>query len=244
MAKAKRVRWECPEGLHPGVLGSTRPPKDSTVRFCWPCSEAAGRLVQRRAPALERKRSQAAERRAAKSADAKAREAEVRARALVVEVLDAEGLPFELDAGVLLREAWRSQAMREVLALTWQQPGRQAVPEFTIRRGTEQAARARRDCRSERARDRTSGHAYSYGGPITMTVGPGCGEEWVRAIVIHEAVHAALPEKHHHGSWWRSGYLRVVRELYDIEPILLAGQAAWKLDEQIAAAILTVRSEC
>jgi hypothetical protein len=55
--KTKRVRWECPNGEHPGVLGSTRPPKDSIVRYCLPCSEASGRLVERVAPALERKRA-------------------------------------------------------------------------------------------------------------------------------------------------------------------------------------------
>ncbi len=55
--KTKRVRWECPNGEHAGVLGSTRPPKDSIVRYCLPCSEATGRLVERVAPALERKRA-------------------------------------------------------------------------------------------------------------------------------------------------------------------------------------------
>lgn len=55
--RTKRVRWECPNGEHAGVLGSTRPPKDSIVRYCLPCSEATGRLVERVAPALERKRA-------------------------------------------------------------------------------------------------------------------------------------------------------------------------------------------
>lgn len=57
MAKARRVRWECPNGLHPAVLGSTRPPLDATVRVCLDCSKGSTRLVQRVAPALERQRA-------------------------------------------------------------------------------------------------------------------------------------------------------------------------------------------
>lgn len=76
MAKSKRVRWECPNGLHPGKLGSTRPKADATVRFCLDCSEIEGVLVQRVVPSLERTRAKGKERSRKKSEAKKAREAE------------------------------------------------------------------------------------------------------------------------------------------------------------------------
>ncbi len=93
MAKAKRVRWECPNGLHPAVLGSTRPPMDATVRVCLSCSASEARLVKRVAPALERQR-------AAKAADRKAapaRAAASLARRASVECVDALGRTVVVD---------------------------------------------------------------------------------------------------------------------------------------------------
>ena len=55
MATAKRVRWECPND-HPAVLGPRKPPRDSIIRFCVPCSVERGRLVRRSAPVLDRDR--------------------------------------------------------------------------------------------------------------------------------------------------------------------------------------------
>jgi hypothetical protein len=54
---------------------------DNIVRYCLPCSENAGVLVRRTAPALEKKRAASAERSKAKQATkrAKARESETRA---------------------------------------------------------------------------------------------------------------------------------------------------------------------
>lgn len=55
MAKTKQARWVCPRCEH-GRLAPTRPRRDDVRRYCLPCSEATGRLVERMAPALERKR--------------------------------------------------------------------------------------------------------------------------------------------------------------------------------------------
>lgn len=66
MAAARRVRWECPAGKHPAVLGPTKPRRDNIVRYCLPCSQATGKLTERVAPTVERRREAAAERAAAK----------------------------------------------------------------------------------------------------------------------------------------------------------------------------------
>jgi len=84
--KKSRVRWECPNELHPGVLGSTRPRKDDVMRFCLPCSADTGRLVERVAPSLERKR-------AAKTAQARAKAQTKRDR----DVAKKQQYPYVLD---------------------------------------------------------------------------------------------------------------------------------------------------
>lgn len=62
--KPKRVRWDCPNAEHPGILAPTRLRRIDVRRFCLPCSEAAGVLVERVAPALARRREAAKETRA------------------------------------------------------------------------------------------------------------------------------------------------------------------------------------
>lgn len=67
-----RKRWDCPNGC-PGVLAPGRMRKDDVRRFCLPCSAESGRLVERVAPALERKRAEAKEKRREKVAADRAR---------------------------------------------------------------------------------------------------------------------------------------------------------------------------
>ncbi len=55
MAKTKRYRWVCPM-CDEGKLASSRPKKTATVRYCLPCSERTGELVERTCPVLTNKR--------------------------------------------------------------------------------------------------------------------------------------------------------------------------------------------
>ena len=52
---SKQVRWSCPNGC-PAVLGPSKPRRNASVRYCLTCSADSPRLVERTAPALERKR--------------------------------------------------------------------------------------------------------------------------------------------------------------------------------------------
>lgn len=99
MTAAKRVRWACPTGTHPGVLASTRPRRDDLVRYCLQCSIATGRLVERVAPALERRRAAAAERAAgtAKAKRAARSAALARARAAETARYTVEGLDLRVE---------------------------------------------------------------------------------------------------------------------------------------------------
>ena len=72
MAKAKRYRWVCPT-CAAAKLGSSRPARNATVRFCLPCSAKAGVLVETESPVL-------AARSAAKRASSTAKRAAKKAR--------------------------------------------------------------------------------------------------------------------------------------------------------------------
>lgn len=252
MARAKQVRWECPNGLHPGKLGVSRPRKNASVRFCFSCSEEAGVLVERVSPAIERKRNAKAS--AAAERQQRKREAEKVARANrhKVTVLGSAGGEVVLDLGVLLAEAWRTRVLRDEQRDAFLKlPA--AVPELIVRRGAPDAGRPQRrverglhaESLPIRARDGLSGHAKGSGDEIVMTIRPNCGEEWARAVVIHEAAHAAAPAHVSHGSRWKRAYVRTVQACYPsvVLPSMveLDGLAAWQLDEVIAAAIHEAR---
>ncbi len=52
----KNVRWKCPLCEH-GLLAPSRPRMNDVRRYCLTCSEETGKLVQRIAPALDKKRA-------------------------------------------------------------------------------------------------------------------------------------------------------------------------------------------
>jgi hypothetical protein len=203
----KRVRWECPNGLHPGVLSSSRPPLDSIARYCLPCSEVAGRLVKRSAPALERQRASraaaAASRRVSATVAARARE-EAR---WTVETSDGESINVRDLMDAMFRGSIELQDRAR-------ESGRNARwrPEVNLRRGS---------------KAHVSGRCTSYG-EITITVGAGADSHEVREVLLHEIVHAAtvalVPRtrgrranshgREWHGSLYRTALCRAARELF------------------------------
>lgn len=52
----KNVRWKCPL-CESGLLAPSRPRLNDVKRYCLPCSAETGKLVQRIAPALDKKRA-------------------------------------------------------------------------------------------------------------------------------------------------------------------------------------------
>jgi len=237
MTRSRRVRWECPNGEHPAVLGSTRPPKDATVRYCLPCSAGSSRLVARVAPVLEAQRVARKTAREARAAFERERDRQARAAALRVTVLDYGDVGVvTLDVGELLAQAWRSKTLRDAAKDSGYRNGLM-LPQVKVRRGDRERGRAARAARpgSGRERDAISGHAKTHRGEIVLTVAPGLGREWLEAIVVHEAAHCACPDEHH-GRTWRSTYIRAMRELYGVR-VLNAGQATWRLDEEITLAL-------
>lgn len=218
------MRWECPNGLHPAVLGASRPPADATVRFCLACSAKESRLVRRTAPALEREREERKVRVASKAERTRERARTEREQAQWVDVLDFDGAAMQLNAQAMLARAWESEELRARRA-EWS-PKR---PRLTIRCSS--AVR-----RGTRDGDYISGHAKVGEAQIVLTVGPGLRREWLEAIVIHEAAHSACPPRVSHGGQWRRAYRRALRELYGVE-VEDRGQPVYQLDSDAAAAL-------
>jgi hypothetical protein len=231
----KRVVWRCPNGLHPGVLAGSRPKKNATVRYCLACSEETGVLVERVAPALERQRARKTAARDARAERERQRAREERAQAGLVSVVNADLNEVILDAHGLLDAAWRTAALRDG----------QRPPELIVRRGAPGKGRGSPQRQpinpGLRADDRISGHAKPYDRRIVLTVRPGLGEAWLRAIVVHEAAHIACGPDEWHGGLWRSAYVRALRELYPDAPIPAMPELdplpAWRLDEELVRAL-------
>lgn len=200
MAAAKRVRWECPSGKHPAMLGSTRPPLDASVRYCLPCSMGSDRLVKRVAPALERKRQQAAARTVAKRQTAAQREREETRRRCCVEVVEPDGSTGELDVFATLRRMQRLAAVREVMAFGWMED---EPVEFTLRRRRDRAV---------------TGRAWP-GIEIVVSVGIEQPRERVEELILHELLHYVLPAKTAHGREFRTALMRAARAWWpDVTP--------------------------
>lgn len=72
MAKTTKKRWSCPVGQHPGCLAPARMRAKDIRRFCLPCSQERGVLVERTCPALEAEREARKAKRAARRSSAAA----------------------------------------------------------------------------------------------------------------------------------------------------------------------------
>lgn len=178
---ARRVRWECPAGIHPAVLGSTRPRKNATVRYCLPCSEAGGELVERVAPALERQRAAKTavahkrnERRSEKARAAK------RSRS-VLEVREVDGTRGELDIRRTLEKMIRLPVLRD-LAERYCPYAHLRAPEVTLRRSRTQGY---------------SGHAHYYTWGFVVTASADPSRESFEELLLHELVHLLTPGANH-----------------------------------------------
>lgn len=197
----KRIRWECPNG-HPGVLASTRPPKDSIDRYCLICSAETGRLVLRVAPALERKRSSAAVTSANRAKAKRAREAAARERKK-----QAETERYTVE-DVDLREEFKR--LIKLRAFGGKQ-GRlsRRPPEFVISR------------RSQHPASRL-GYAEPWRNRITVATWPGQSVARIRETLVHELTHIVIGgnrDEGWHGPLFRKTMTAAFREAYKVMPV-------------------------
>lgn len=171
----KQVRWVCPEGLHPGVLGPQKPRMDNICRYCLDCSKKAGKLVQRTAPALDRQREQAAVKSQARRAIKQGREkAKEDARYLVGDGIDLRRV---------MKLAWGMESLGKINGKV------RSMPEISIRRTKVETLSDGRQLSVEKY----SGYAYPWRRRITMTIKGGSQADPASAIglLIHEMAHMA-----------------------------------------------------
>lgn len=203
MSNTKQVRWGCPNDLHPGVLASTRPPKDSLIRYCLPCSEKTGRLVLRVAPTLERQRAASATASAAKAAAKRTREAKARKRRKL-----AENERYTVDSVDLRDEMKRLVKLRAFGG----RDGRlfKSPPELTIsKRSCYPASRL--------------GFAEPWRNRISICTYPGQTLADARETLVHELTHIAVGQSRDHVSWHGPGFhekmTAAFKEAYKVLPI-------------------------
>lgn len=186
------VRWECPSGKHPGVLGSERPRKNSVVRYCLRCSEDTGVLVERTAPALERKRAAKTASSAEREKAKRVREREREAKRYIVTSVDGETLDLRAEMEVIFRTPEvRARAKQDGRSGRWR-------PTLGVHR--------RRD-------SYVTGRAWPFEDRIHLSVGNALAAS-IRETLLHEVVHAVLPHDEWHGSIFRAALCRAARELW------------------------------
>lgn len=204
-ATTKRVRWECPTGKHPGVLASTRPTKDSIVRYCLSCSVETGKLALRIAPALERKRSVAAE-----SAATKAKAQRARAAAAKAKKKAAEN-DRHMVGGVDLRVEYQKLLKLRVFGGKTGKLVRN-TPDFVISRRTQYPSSQ-------------LGYAQQIGWgqhKITVATYPGQTLADARETLVHELVHVYVGLEHGHDAVFRETMTKAFKEAYKVLPVGVA----------------------
>lgn len=223
----KRVRWECPTGKHPGVLASTRPTKDSIVRYCLSCSAETGKLALRIAPALERKRSAAAESAAVKAKAKRAREATAKARNKAAE--NARYMVGGVDLRVEMKKLLKLRAFGGKTGRLFRYP-----PELTITRRSYYPGR----------HGFAQPNPWGGAGRINIATYPGQTLSDACETLVHELTHIVVGQRNGewHGADFRNTMTAAFKEAYKVLPVGLypAGQgggyaAALSLKERAAS---------
>lgn len=204
MVATKRVRWECPNG-HPAVLGSTRPARNSVVRYCLKCSEKEGVLVERIAPVLEAKRAAAKDSAAAK---AKAKRAKRAADAAAAVQRETERYTVDgLDLRVEFKRLIKLRVFGGKQGTLYRRP-----PKLVVRQ-CKQHPRTR------------MGSADYWANQINVSKYPGQDAAGARETLLHELVHIFTDHQlgptgeTPHGPRFRKNLRLAMREAYGVDPV-------------------------
>jgi hypothetical protein len=181
--------------------------RDDIRRFCIPCSEETGYLVERHAPALERKRAGA---KAQRQEREQARRQRAREQRAAREVIDG------VDVGKEIARLIKLPALRDELPARL----RGKPVSWTLDRSNSGGY---------------SGRAWSRD-RIHLTLGDIPASE-VRAIICHELAHYALPYDVKHTGVWQRCYARVVREAYGVDVRPRPTDSKYDLDRRVIMAL-------
>jgi hypothetical protein len=179
---AERI-WVCPNPNHKGVRAPGRMRLDDVRRYCWPCSLEVGYLVQRHAPALERRRKDAKAKRLEREQAQRQRKRETKANNQRVALTDATGRTRELDVRGELRRALTDMGYFD----GWATGHKPTIDDLniTIRRGQKSIH---------------TGRAMVAGFDVWFTFGRGATWESGLELIYHEGAHLASPNGERHGA--------------------------------------------
>lgn len=193
------------------MLASTRPARDAIVRYCLKCSEESGKLTERIAPALERKRAVAAQSAAAKAKARRARAAAAKAKKKAAENdrYMVEGVDLRVEYKKLLRlRTFKKGFLVKDRNDKWVL----AAPEMQISRRT-------------RYPSSQLGFAEQIGWGkhrITIATYPGQTLADARETLVHEIVHVFVGLEHGHDALFREVMTKAFKEAYKVLPVGVA----------------------
>jgi hypothetical protein len=196
----KNRRWKCPNDAHAGVLAPARMRKVDVRRYCLPCSEEAGVLVERECPAQERERARREEgRRKARTRTRKAegRRRETQARERAARKSEREhvlGIHVPTHFAKVLRTPVVEEALENL-----------ERPSPTVR------------VRRRRGGNYATGRAYYRSSRIVLTLPVDCTWGQLATLVAHEIAHVCTADEEHHGPAWRDMFLSILGEAYGLK---------------------------
>lgn len=195
-----KKRWTCPNGDHPGVLAPARLRKIDVRRYCLPCSEEAGVLVERSCPSKERERARRKENRRKKGARRRKTEAQKKLSARRA-------------------RAQRRYEREHVLGIHVPSHFQQVCESPCVARALEILERRRPTVKVRRRRSsgHTSGHAAPWTGHVVLTLPEKCSWGQLTVIVAHEIAHVCCADEEWHGAAWRAMFLEVLAEVYGLQ---------------------------
>jgi hypothetical protein len=197
-------RWVCPI-CRRGINAPSRMSADDVRRFCLGCSKKTGKLVRRKAPALERQRAASRERSTRKQQSK--RKAEARKRKAQKARDHERRFIMGHDVQALCKrwyalKAWGDRT-REGPFGTFRMPSR--PPELVVRLGDKKHLTA---------------HAYPAGHRITMTV----PKTWktpapereadLLMTIVHELAHLFAPLSEYHGPAFQEKFCAAVHAIW------------------------------
>lgn len=191
----KQTRWHCPNNC-PAVLGPTKPRRDDVRRYCLVCSALQGRLVERTAPALDKRREERAVARKAKTAKAAWRDAAQETAYYTV---------VGLDLRALVAEFCRTPALSS------------NVPSMRMRLRARDVTILVRRCSR---RPQRLGFARYSTNSITIADYPGITPEALREIVLHELSHLRAGGRggESHGVRWKTVFRLACEQAIGVRP--------------------------
>lgn len=204
MARTRTYRWICPL-CGAGKLAPSRPRRDDARRFCLPCTDKTGRLVERTCPALTAKRQKAADRRSQRAQAAQAAKARQRQKARETAAQRAQA---RSEREIVVRNLAAGMAAYFPEGSIFLD---KMVVEVAFLRGKRKQFRGYR------------GTAHTIDQRIKLWVPPRWTETEqgltdVHMLALHELAHLSAPPGSGHNADWRERYLQAVELMTGIRP--------------------------